>query len=55
MLLKFPISNLQVQMRGDIEHHIPNKLNSNEIQAEFEQFYQNLVKDMLHFPDKKHV
>ena len=34
-----------------LEHHIPNKLNRNKIHTEFEQFYQNLVKDISHIPD----
>ena len=55
MFLKVPHFQLTGANAWRYRHHIPNKLNSNEIQAEFEQFYQNLIKDMLHFPDKKHM
>ena len=34
-----------------LDHHIPNKLNSNRIHTEFEQFYQNLIKDISHILD----
>ena len=31
-----------------LDHYIQNKLNCNKIHIEFEQFYQNLVKDISH-------
>ena len=34
-----------------LDHHIPNKLNRNRIHTEFEQFYQNSIKDISHIPD----
>ena len=36
-----------------LDHDIPNKLNCNRIHTEFEQFCQNLVKDIPHIPDDK--
>ena len=34
-----------------LNHQIPNKLNRNRIHTEFEQFYQNIIKDISHIPD----
>ena len=34
-----------------LDRHIPNKLNRNRIHTEFEQFYQNSIKDISHIPD----
>ena len=34
-----------------LHNFIPNKLNYNRIDTEFEQFDQNLVKDISHIPD----
>ena len=35
-----------------LDHHIPNKLNRNRIHTEFEEFYQNLIKDLSHILDE---
>ena len=40
-----------IALSCSLDHHIPNKLNCNRIHTEFEQFHQNLVKDILHIPD----
>ena len=35
-----------------LDHHISTKLNNNRIHTEFKQFYQDILKDISHIPEK---
>ena len=34
-----------------LDHHIPSKINTTQLQTEFEHFYQNLLRNMTHIQD----
>ena len=34
-----------------LDHHIPTNINKNAIFTEFEQFFQNLLRDISHIPE----
>ena len=36
-----------------LDHHIPTKANRNAVSAEFEHFFQNLLKDISNIPKSK--
>ena len=36
-----------------LDHHVPTKADRNTITTEFEQFFQNLLKDITHIPENK--
>ena len=35
-----------------LAQYIPTRLNNNRIQTKFEQFYQGILKDISHIPEK---
>ena len=37
-----------------LDHHIPTNINKNAIFTEFEQFFQNLFRDISHIPEDEH-
>ena len=37
----------------DIDHHIPTKSKDVAIEVEFEQFYQGLLRNLTHIPEKE--
>ena len=36
-----------------LDHHIPTNINKNAIFTEFEQFFQNLLRDISHIPENE--
>ena len=36
-----------------LDHHIPTSINKNAIFIEFEQFFQNLLRDIAHIPENE--
>ena len=35
-----------------LDHHISTSLNNNRIHTEFKQFYQDILRDISHIPEK---
>ena len=41
-------------LASGLDHHIPTNINKNAIFTEFEQFLQNLFRDISHIPEDEH-
>ena len=41
-------------LASGLDHHIPTNINKNAIFTEFEQFFQNLFRDISHIPEDEH-
>ena len=42
----------ELALMSGLDQHIPNHLRSNAIKTEFELFYQRLLKNVVHLPEK---
>ena len=42
-----------IALSFDLNHHIPIKSKDVAIEVEFEQFYQNLLRNLTHIPDNE--